>query len=46
MGLKKLAFWSAIIGAIIYVFYSTLNLIGFAINQKAIKPTSMFWSWR
>ncbi|MBU4308303.1 MAG: hypothetical protein KJ566_00705 [Nanoarchaeota archaeon] len=39
MSLKKLAFWSAIIGAIIYVFYSTLNLIGFAINQKAIEPT-------
>lgn len=29
---------SAIIGAIVYVFYSILNLIAFAINQNAIQP--------
>lgn len=38
MKIKKVALWSAIIGSIIYVLYSILNLIAFAINQKAIQP--------
>jgi len=38
MNIKKIGLVSAIIGAVVYVFYSILNLIAFAINQNAIQP--------
>lgn len=40
MSARKLAIWSAIIGAVVYLIYSTMNLIAFAINQGAIQADS------